>query len=90
MLGVFCVGDYIPWLSWVDRLKNLEGNAKKIATEFDDFLDCVLKEHRSKKKGEDAKSDKDQDLVDILLDVQRNETTGFTLGDDTLKGVILV
>ncbi|KAL7602799.1 hypothetical protein Lser_V15G19755 [Lactuca serriola] len=91
MLGVFCVGDYIPWLSWVDGLKMLEGNAKKIATEFDDFFDFVLKEHRSTKSTEEnAKSDEDRDLVDILLDVQGNETTGFTLGDDTFKGVILM
>ncbi|KAJ9559482.1 hypothetical protein OSB04_004642 [Centaurea solstitialis] len=89
MLGVFTVGNYISWLSWVDRLSGVEGKAKKIATEFDEFLEGVLEEHINKKKGVDAKSDEGKDLVDILLEIQREKTTGFTLQRDNLKAVIL-
>lgn len=89
VLGVFSVGNYISWLSWVDRLSGVEGKAKKIATEFDEFLEGVLEEHINKEKRVDDKSDESKDLVDILLEVQREKTTGLTLQRDNLKAVIL-
>ncbi|KAI3684475.1 hypothetical protein L6452_33699 [Arctium lappa] len=85
----FSVGNYISWLSWVDRLSGLEGRAKNIAKEFDKFLEDILEEHVNKGKRADAKSDEGKDLVDILLEIQSDNTTGFTLQRDSLKAVIL-
>ncbi|XP_024972067.1 cytochrome P450 71A4-like [Cynara cardunculus var. scolymus] len=89
LLGVISVGNYISWLSWVDRLIGVEGKAKKTAKEFDEFLKGVLEEHINKEKMVDGKSDESKDLVDILLEIQREKTTGFTLQRDNLKAVIL-
>lgn len=90
LVGVFNVGSYIPWLSWVDRLSGLEGRAKKCAKEFDEFIEDVIEEHVLKKGGADAKSNEVRDFMDILLDVQRDETIGYTLHRDTLKAVLMV
>ncbi|KAI3512863.1 hypothetical protein L1887_20184 [Cichorium endivia] len=87
MLSVFSVGSYIPWLSWVDRLSGLEGNAKKVAKEFDEFLEDVIEEHLKKRWA--GAENEGQDLVDILLDVQRDNTIDFDFSKDTLKAVIL-
>ncbi|KAL4559751.1 hypothetical protein LXL04_031896 [Taraxacum kok-saghyz] len=88
VLGAVSLGTYIPWLSWVDRLSGLDEKAHKVAKEFDDFLEGVVAEHVDKrrhgKNGED-----DQDLVDILLDVQRENTSGFTFHRNTVKALIL-
>ncbi|GJY84641.1 cytochrome P450 71A4-like protein [Tanacetum coccineum] len=93
LLGSFSVGNYIPWLSWVDRLSGLEGRTKKVAEEFDEFLERVLEEHIDKKNAVDddfgGRNDAGQDLVDILLDVQRENTTNFILHRDVIKAAIM-
>ncbi|KAI3737369.1 hypothetical protein L2E82_27368 [Cichorium intybus] len=89
VLGAVSVGTYIPWLSWIDRLSGLETKAHKVAKDFDDFLEGVVAEHVNKRRGVDAERGEDQDLVDILLDVQRDNATGFTFHRDTVKALIL-
>ncbi|KAJ0785456.1 putative cytochrome P450 [Helianthus annuus] len=87
VLGALCIGNYIPWLSWIDRLSGLEDKARKVAKEFDEFLEGVVKEHLDKRsKGDDHT---DQDLVDVLLDIQRDNAIGFDLQRDTIKAIIL-
>nr|GEY27206.1 cytochrome P450 71A4-like [Tanacetum cinerariifolium] len=89
IVGSFSVGDYFPWLSLFDRISGLKGRAQKLAKEIDAFLQSVVEEHQTKRIGENAKSDEGQDLVDILLDVQNDNATGFLLDIKTLKAVIL-
>ncbi|KAI7753629.1 hypothetical protein M8C21_010147 [Ambrosia artemisiifolia] len=87
---VFSVGSYIPWLSWVDQAIGSVGKAKRIAKEFDEFLERIIEEHVNKKKGEDAKNNDEEDFVNILLDMQANSSSDFTLHRDSLKALILV
>lgn len=87
ILGVPSVGDYIPWLSWIDRLRRVEERAQNVSKDFDDFLKVVIEEHLEKKVGEKSPSNEDQDLVDILLDVLRDNTADFIL---YTKAVIMV
>ncbi|XP_023748713.1 cytochrome P450 Tp4149 [Lactuca sativa] len=89
LLSGFDVGDYIPWLAWIDRFSGLEEKAHKVAKEFDDFLECVVEEHLDKRRGVDTLYSEDQDLVDTLLDVQRDNATGFTFHRDVIKALIL-
>ncbi|KAM0035150.1 putative cytochrome P450 [Helianthus debilis subsp. tardiflorus] len=80
LIGCFSVGNYIPWLSWVDRVSGLEARTKKVAKEFDEFLEGVLEEHVYKKTmmdGEGNRNDKGQDLLDILLDLQIESNSSF-------------
>ncbi|GJR82442.1 cytochrome P450 71A2-like protein [Tanacetum coccineum] len=79
ILGVPSVGDYIPWLSWIDRLRRVEERAQNVSQDFDDFLKIVIEEHLEKKVGEKSPSNEDQDLVDVLLDVLKDNTADFIL-----------
>jgi hypothetical protein len=45
LLGVINVGDFIPWLAWVNRVNGLDGRAEKLAKHLDDFLEGVIEEH---------------------------------------------
>ncbi|KAK9073551.1 hypothetical protein SSX86_007875 [Deinandra increscens subsp. villosa] len=89
VLGALCVGNFIPRLSWIDRLSGLEDRASKVAKEFDEFLEGVVEEHLDKRRKEGDKKDADQDFVDILLDIQRDDAIGFALQRDTIKAIIL-
>ncbi|CAH1428504.1 unnamed protein product [Lactuca virosa] len=85
LLGSFTVGSYIPWLTWVDRLSGLERRADEVAKEFDEFLEGVI-EQRLNKKGVGVVT---QYLVDILLEIQKDNTTGFRLERDAIKAIIM-
>nr|XP_043636705.1 cytochrome P450 Tp4149-like [Erigeron canadensis] len=89
LLGCFSVGNYIPWLSWVDRLSGLEAKTKKLFDEFDEFLEDVLEEHVNQKKMVAGGEKQGQDLFDILLEVQRESTTNFILNRDIMKAAIM-
>ncbi|GJV27243.1 cytochrome P450 71A4-like protein, partial [Tanacetum coccineum] len=92
ILGVMSVGSCIPSLSWVDRLSGLQRTTDEVAKEFDDFLEGVLQEHLNKRKGNVivGGSDEVQDLLDILLDVQKENAGTVVIDNDTIKAVILL
>ncbi|KAI7741914.1 hypothetical protein M8C21_008896 [Ambrosia artemisiifolia] len=89
MFNAFYIGDYFPWLSWVDHIVGSIQRAEKIAKECDEFLERTIEEHVNNKKREDAKGDEEEDFVDILLDLQKDNTSGLQLQRDTLKALIL-
>ncbi|KAM7481571.1 hypothetical protein LguiB_006154 [Lonicera macranthoides] len=88
LLGVFCVGDYVPWLWWVDRVSGLFGRVERVAKGIDEFLEGVLSDHMEKKKEECEGEGKN--FVDILLEIQRENKLGFPVSRDTIKALIMV
>ena len=94
LLGVFNVGDYIPWLAWINNINGLEAKVKKVAKDFDEYLEKLLEEgvkkqdKRGNKNGGDEKHQ--QNLVDVLLEIQGTDATNFALERDSLKAIIMV
>uniref|UniRef100_A0A2N9GUQ0 Cytochrome P450 n=1 Tax=Fagus sylvatica TaxID=28930 RepID=A0A2N9GUQ0_FAGSY len=95
LLGVFSLGDYIPWLSWVSRVNGLNARAEKVAKQFDDFLEEVIEEHiNCHNKGSDghvvSQENEDQkDFVDVLLWIQKENIIGFPIDRVSIKALIL-
>ncbi|KAD4384411.1 hypothetical protein E3N88_24579 [Mikania micrantha] len=85
MFTRFSVGTYFPWFWWVDRVSGLLGKAEEATKKLDEFLEDVIEEHVNKKRGDDE----GQDIIDILLNTQKDKTTGFTFERDTIKAVIM-
>ncbi|XP_058185278.1 cytochrome P450 736A117-like [Rhododendron vialii] len=87
LLGVFDIGDFVPWLKWVNRVNGVYGRAERIAKELDEFLEGVVEEHegRERKVGEEG----GQDFVDVLLEIQRENVVGIPLHRDSVKALIL-
>ena len=96
LLGVFSVGDYIPWLSWVSRINGLNARAEKVAKQFDDFLEGVIEEHiNCHNKGSDGhvvsqENEEQKDFVDVLLWIQKENIIGFPIDRVSIKALILV
>ncbi|GLJ52583.1 hypothetical protein SUGI_1119090 [Cryptomeria japonica] len=94
--GCVNIGDYIPWLKWLD-LQGYEKAMIRVQTQIDLFMQKILEKHREKgsKDGEEA-----EDFVDVLIqqadlnaqaipdkDEFIKATTGimFSAGSDTLS-----
>ncbi|XP_021762362.1 cytochrome P450 71A6-like [Chenopodium quinoa] len=93
LLGTVFLGDFVPCLRWIDRVKGLESRLEKVVEALDVFLDKVIKEHQSHlstKKNVVVESDSegnDDSFVDILLGVHLNNKHDMSL--DSIKAVIL-
>ncbi|KAK4489015.1 hypothetical protein RD792_004807 [Penstemon davidsonii] len=88
LLGRFSVGDYVPWLGWIDGINGLSTRVDKVAKEFDQFLEGVILE--KKLDGMVHKDHKGSDFVDILIQIQReSEDTSHPIENDVIKALIL-
>lgn len=96
LVGAFNVGDYIPWLGWINHINGLEAKVTRVAKDLDRYLEKIVEEGitRSKKRvsndGEDEDEKGHQNFIDVLLEVQRKNAIGFALGRDSIKAIILV
>ncbi|KNA16958.1 hypothetical protein SOVF_084350 [Spinacia oleracea] len=92
LLGVFNVGDFIPWLAWVNRFNGMDARLEKVAKRFDLLLEGILKEHsdrHNQTKNSNENENEAKDFVDVLLQVQKENSAGFSLERDSIKALIL-
>ncbi|OIT20334.1 cytochrome p450 71a2 [Nicotiana attenuata] len=89
LLGGFNVGDYIPWLEWLNKINGLDIRVEKVAKELDAFLEMVIEEHMSRNKKEKYHESEAKDFVDVLLEIQNGKETGFPIQRDSLEAILL-
>ncbi|KAF3677428.1 Cytochrome 71A2 [Capsicum annuum] len=89
LLGAFNIGDYFPWLEWVNRINGLDTKVEKVAKELDTFLESVFEEHVSRDENREYRVDEIKDFVDVLLEIQNEKVTGFPLQRDSLKAILV-
>lgn len=85
LLGCFSVGDYIPWLAWINRINGLDARVANVAKLFDEFLEGVIQQHRD--VGDDGSG---LDFVDVLLQFQRESKDSSPVEDHTVKALVMV
>ncbi|KAL6620533.1 hypothetical protein ACP70R_035672 [Stipagrostis hirtigluma subsp. patula] len=84
LLQSIAVSDVFPRLGWVDRMTGLDARIKRIASKLDDVLESALREH------EESRLDGDEagDLLDDVLLVLKEGSSGFKLDRTDVKGLI--
>ncbi|KAL0296605.1 UNVERIFIED_CONTAM: Trimethyltridecatetraene synthase [Sesamum radiatum] len=83
--GVFNIGDWIPWLSFLD-LQGYVKRMKALYKRFDKFHNYVIDDHQTKRA-----KDKDsitRDVVDVLLQQAEDSDLDFKLTRDHIKGLL--
>ncbi|XP_052115555.1 cytochrome P450 736A117 isoform X1 [Arachis duranensis] len=90
LLGTISIGDYIPWLSWLNKIDGSYKRASRVAKRLDEFLDQVIAEHvgSCKRKEQEGLTDNVDDFVDVLLSVTSN-AVGFEFDTITMKAILL-
>ena len=87
------VGEFVPWLAWVDTLMGLDAKVTRTAEEMGALLDRVITEHRQRRRGNRRQEGDDhRDFVDVLLDVNEaeEEAGGVKFDNVAIKSNILV
>ncbi|KAK7281972.1 hypothetical protein RIF29_10396 [Crotalaria pallida] len=84
LLGGFSVGDFFPSLEFIHSLTGMKSRLQDTSLRFDQLFDEIINEHKASEKVEENK-----DLVDVLLEVQKNNSDEVPLTTDNVKAIIL-
>ncbi|WRX18939.1 Cytochrome P450 - like 10 [Theobroma cacao] len=86
LLGGFSTGDFFPSMEFIHNLTGMKSRLQDTFRRFDQFFDEVINEHLNPKR---QKEERSKDLVDVLLDVQKNVSNEIPLTMDNVKAIIL-
>lgn len=90
LVGVFTVGDAIPFLKWFDFGGHVKA-MKKASKELDKILGELLEEHRRNKPLNESEIDRDnQDFMDVMLSLIDGTTLEGFDSDTIIKATLLV
>ncbi|CAI9094660.1 OLC1v1030439C2 [Oldenlandia corymbosa var. corymbosa] len=94
ILGSFNVGDYTTWLGWINHINGLEAKVNRIAKEIDEYFENIVeggmerREEALRYNGERDEFKGQHNFLDVLLELQSENTSGYTLHRDSIKAII--
>jgi cytochrome P450 len=83
--GVFNIGDFVPWLHWLD-LQGYVRRMKRASKMFDQFLNYILDEHNQRRRLEGERFVV-RDMVDVLLQLADDPNLEVQLSRDNVKAL---
>ncbi|CAN6167100.1 unnamed protein product [Urochloa humidicola] len=84
--GVFSIGDFVPWLDWLD-LQGYIRRMKKMSAMFDGFLEHVMDVHNERRRFEGERFVA-RDMVDVLLQLAADDPSlEVPLSRDNVKAI---
>ncbi|RRT31545.1 hypothetical protein B296_00052724 [Ensete ventricosum] len=91
LMSKIYVGDYLPWLGWLDTLFGSVARCNKNKSRWDKLLDEVIKDHavRSAQHGGEENDGEDKDFVDVLLSLQKDPAMDFVLTTEDIKALLV-
>ncbi|KAL2898190.1 Cytochrome P450 71A26 [Bienertia sinuspersici] len=92
LLGRFNVGDFIPWLSWINHVNGVENEIKKTNRDMDKVLEDMVEVHLDKMRknqGTNNNEETTQDFIDVLLELQKDEIAEMSVNKESIKAIIV-
>ncbi|CAN1329199.1 Desmethyl-deoxy-podophyllotoxin synthase [Linum perenne] len=83
----FQISDLYPSIRLLPALTGFKGKLEKMRKASDSILGRIIEEHRSKRRT--RRINKDDDLVDVLLNLQESQDLGIPVTMDVIKAIIL-
>lgn len=88
LFGDLCVGDFIPWLSWIDRVRGFDKKLDVAAKAMDEFLESAVQERIDASKGRDDKNG--ENFIDSMLEMySEKEVIAGSIGRESIKAQVL-
>ncbi|KAK9926771.1 hypothetical protein M0R45_023984 [Rubus argutus] len=75
---------YHAWISWINKFSGLEQRVDKCFKNLDNFYNKVIEEHLDPQRP----NPENEDVIDVLLRVQKDPSQSIVLTDEQIKGVI--
>ncbi|KAH7528371.1 hypothetical protein FEM48_Zijuj05G0065400 [Ziziphus jujuba var. spinosa] len=88
-LTSFKFGDYFPYLRWMDVVTGMASSLNSTFRELDLFLEKIIEDHKAALSGKDEQSSDHKDIVDILLQVQKDGVYDIELANDNIKAILM-
>ncbi|XP_048329022.2 phenylacetaldehyde oxime monooxygenase CYP71AN24 [Ziziphus jujuba] len=89
-LTSFKFGDYFPYLRWMDVVTGMASSLNSTFRELDLFLEKIIEDHKAALSGKDEQSSDHKDIVDILLEVQKDGVYDIELANDNIKAILMI
>ncbi|CAL5392569.1 unnamed protein product [Camellia sinensis] len=90
LTGGFTIVDMYPSVKLFQVISGIRRTLEKMHKRIDQILENILNEHRERKRiTESGKGEAEEDLVDVLLRIQKHGDLEFPLTDNNIKAVIL-
>ncbi|XP_020594473.1 cytochrome P450 71D8-like, partial [Phalaenopsis equestris] len=86
-LSGFDIVDFFPSLGFIGKLTGSRTRLERVHQHLDEILNEILEEHQAKNSQGD---DSGEDIVDVLLRLQKHGQLDIPLSSDNIKAVILV
>ncbi|KAL0414118.1 UNVERIFIED_CONTAM: cytochrome [Sesamum radiatum] len=79
------IGDYFPWLGWIDELCGRVSRLEKGFKDLDSFYEELIEEHLSPSRPESMNGD----ILDLLIQLREDRSSPVQIGWDHIKGVLM-
>ncbi|KAL0456877.1 UNVERIFIED_CONTAM: cytochrome [Sesamum latifolium] len=79
------VGDFIPWLGWIDNLCGRVARLEKGFKDLDSFYEEVIAEHLSPNRPDSMNGD----ILDLLIQLREDRSSSVQIDWDHVKGVLM-
>ncbi|GMN58612.1 hypothetical protein TIFTF001_027709 [Ficus carica] len=84
-LMALCVGDFFPYLKWIDHLRGFIGSLKATFRALNRCFDLLIDERKAILQSDGERNSEKKNFVDILLQLEKDAK----LSPDEIKGIIL-
>ncbi|CAA2989181.1 cytochrome P450 71A8-like, partial [Olea europaea subsp. europaea] len=93
MLINLSIGEFVPWLSWTNRLSGFNYRIEKVVKQMDESLNELIQEHLDNglktSRGEEAKDETNREyFLDVLLNIYNDNIAGASIDMDGIKALI--
>ncbi|GAB4860598.1 hypothetical protein Ancab_035759 [Ancistrocladus abbreviatus] len=85
LLGGVTIGDFFPSKEFIHTITGHKSRVKKVFQHIDNFLNKVIEEHLDPQR----EKTREKDLLDILLDIQRDESGEKPLTLYSVKAILM-
>lgn len=83
--GASSLGDFVPVLRWVEKLR-MERRLIRVQAKRDAFMQSFIEDHRNRDTRGDGE-ERQKTMIDVLLSLQQDDADYYT--DDIIKGMAL-
>ncbi|KAG5537010.1 hypothetical protein RHGRI_024448 [Rhododendron griersonianum] len=90
LMGSLDIGDFVPWLGWVNWVTGVDAKIDRVAKWFDEFLEGLVEERLKLNNDGGDDSEGNKNFFDILLQIHKYNSAGISIDRDCIKAQILI